>query len=84
MSSSGPKEMAGVVAERKDRSDAAVADQPATRGQTPVSASALVGRAARAAGNAVRTCTVALSSPKHTVSVCGRCLTSPPLQAAAA
>ena len=84
MSSSGPKEMAGVVAERKDRSDAAVADQPATRRQTPVSASALVGRAARAAGNAVWTCTVALSSPKHTVSVCGRCLTSPPLQAAAA
>ena len=83
MSSSGPKEMAGVVAENKDRSDAAVADQPATRRQTPVPASALVVRAARAAGNAVRTCTVALSSPKHTVSVCGR-LTSPPLQAAAA
>ena len=42
MSSSSPKEMAGVVAESKDRSDAAVADQPATRRQAPMPASALM------------------------------------------
>ena len=82
MSSSGPKEMAGVVAESKERRGCGGPTSHASA-DARLSVGAC-GRAARAAGNAVRTCTVALSSPKHTVSVCGRCLTSPPLQAAAA